>query len=446
MQAHQLAMSVIGSNIANVNTPGYSRRRAVIQEAAGIDVGVGYVGAGAQVVDIRRVRDSILDGLFRRHQGGVGHWTGVEGYLSKVETLISEPGQGGLGDVMGAFWASWEDLANEPENEAIRSQVRLRGQALCDSFHRLDRHLRNLQTSLGNEIESLVGQINRMSGRLAEINVMIQEGEVGGHEASGLRDERDLLIDDLSAIANVHIEESSDGSAILTIGSQVLVQGGSAREIQCLMDAGTRSDSYTFVWANTDHEVPVDSGLLSGYLTVRNDHIEGYISDLNTLAEAFVSQVNTAHSAGYGLDGSTGLNFFDPDTVTAGDIRVDTAILENLSLIAASAGGLEGDGGNALALANLKSTLTMSGDSSTFDTFYNRLVGRIGLASNEAVSMREAEEVLVLDIQSQRAAVSGVSLDEEMSYLLSFQHAYEAMVRVASTIDEMMADLILMLG
>ena len=209
MQANQLAMSVIGSNIANVNTPGYSRRRAAIQEAGGIDVGVGRVGAGAQVVDIRRVRDSILDGLYRKHQGDVGRWTGVEDYLNKVETLMNEPGSGGLGDVMGAFWASWEDLANEPENETARSQVRLRGQALCESFHRLESHLRGLQASLGDEVESLVGQVNQLSGQLAQINRMIQESELGGKEAGGLRDERDVLIDTLSEIVNVQVEETS---------------------------------------------------------------------------------------------------------------------------------------------------------------------------------------------------------------------------------------------
>ncbi len=446
MQANQLAMNVLGTNIANVNTPGYSRRRATIRECREVDTGVGNVGAGAEVVDIRRVRDSILDGLYRNHQSAVGHWSGLEEYLGKVETILSEPGGGGLSDVMGEFWTSWEDLANEPESMALRSQVSLRGQALCDAFHRLDTHLRGLQASLGDEVEAIVGEVNEMSARLAEVNEMVRESEIGGNEASGLRDERDLLLDQLSEIVNLQVEESSDGSLIVMVGSQVLVQGSTSRQIECVTDSGSRSDSYRFVWENTDHEVAVGSGRLSGYLTARSDQIAGYISNLDAMAQTFVTRINAAHASGYGLDGSTGTDFFDPDKVTAGDICVHSDIQDNLNLIAASGGGMEGDGRNALDIANLRSALTMSGDGLTFDNFYNTLVGRVGLECREATSMREAEENLVLDIENQRAALSGVSLDEEMSYLLSYQHAYEAMVRVAGTIDEMLATLIDSLG
>jgi len=446
MQTHQLAMSVLGTNIANVNTPGYSRRRAAIRECREVDTGTGFVGAGAEVVDIRRVRDSLLDSLYRRHQSRVGEWSGVEDYLGKVETLMNEPGAGGLSETMGEFWAAWEDLANEPESQAVRSQLRLRAEALCETFHRLESHLRGLQANISGEVASLVDNVNRLGERLAEVNRMVQEGEVGGHEASGLRDERDRLLDELSDIANVEVEEATDGSLVIMLGSQVLVQGGTSRGIEYATDPGGRSSSCRFVWEGTDHEVQVESGLLRGYLRVRDEHIEGYIANLDQLAATIVSQVNAAHSAGYGLDGSTGLDFFDPDRVTAADIGVDAAIQSSLDAIAASAGSLQGDGQNALAVAGLRSVMTMAGASTTFDGYYGSLVGQIGIDSRESSSFREAEEVLVLDIESQRMATSGVSLDEEMAYLISYQHAYEAMVRVTQIVDEMMATLIGAMG
>jgi flagellar hook-associated protein 1 FlgK len=446
MQTSQLAMAVLGNNIANVNTPGYSRQRPVIKECPEVDVGAGIFGTGSQIVDVLRTRDWVLDNLYRYHQSAVGRWSGIEDYMAKVETLMNEPGDGGLSDAMGAFWASWEDLANEPESASVRSQVRMRGQALCDGFHRLSTHLRNLQTSLGDEIVSLVDDVNRKAVRLAEINRLVQEGEVGGHEANALRDERDLLIDDLSELVDAQVEEASDGTVFVTIGTQILVQGRVARQLEVETDPESRSGAFHFIWANTEHEAVVESGLVSGYLMTRNERIESYITQLDNLAQAIVSQVNAVHSAGYGLDGSTGTNFFDPDKVTAADISIDTDILSNLDLIAASAGGQVGDGQNALALADLRSARAMSGGSATFDSFYGALVGQVGLDSKEATSMREAEESLVLDIENQRSAVSGVSLDEEMTYLLSYQHAYEAMVRVASTIDEMLSSLITDLG
>lgn len=446
MQAHQLAMSVIGTNIANVNTPGYSRRRAVVGATTEVDTGSGMVGGGADVRDIRRVRDLVLDGLYRKHLSSGGKWAALENYLAKVETVFNEPGTGGLGECMNAFWSAWQDLANEPDSRAIRSAVQHRGQELCNTFHRLAANLQQLQQSLSEEIKSQIHHINESARRLAELNAMVVEGESAGHEASGLRDERDLLIDDLAEIANIQLKEAADGSVTVMLGSQVLVQGDTARQLEIEEDVGGRPYSSGIFWKNTDTELVLAGGLLRGYLTARDELIQGYVSDLDTLAANLVAEINAVHSGGYGLDGSTGTDFFDPERVTAADMWLDPEILDNSDLIAASAGGEVGDGQNALAIANLSSALTMSGDSATFSTFYNTLIGRIGLDSREAQSFLETEQVLALEIENQRLGISGVSLDEEMSYLLTYQHAYEAMVRVTATIDEMMGTLISSLG
>ncbi|MCK4546806.1 MAG: flagellar hook-associated protein FlgK [Candidatus Eisenbacteria sp.] len=443
LQTHQLAMSVIGTNIANVNSPGYSRRRAVVAAAAAMDSGYGYVGAGVEVRNIERARDAVLDKFYRSHMSDLGKWAGIQNYLSNVETITNEPGAG-LSDVMGEFWSAWQDLANDPEQSATRSAVLLRGQELCSTFHRLSANFRDLKQSLNEEIGAQISRINELSGRLADLNGVIIDAEVGGHEASGLRDERDLLTDELSEIISVDVTESSDGSTIIRLNSQVLVQGNTHRELE-LSVRGT-TDSTSVVWKSTGREVLIEGGLMEGYITARDEYVNGYLADLDALAGALVSRINSAHSAGYGLDGSTGNNFFDPERVTAADIAIDPALASNLDLIAASAEGEVGDGRNALAIANLATANTMVGGSISFDDFYGSLVGRIGQESRVATSFLEAEELLVLGAETQRLGVSGVSLDEEMAYMLSYQHAYQAMARVVATIDEMMATLIHSLG
>jgi flagellar hook-associated protein 1 FlgK len=444
LQAHQLAMSVIGTNIANVNTPGYSRRRADLVAATEIDTGMGIVGTGVEVSNITRARDTVLDRFYRTHSSNVAKWSGIKDYLAKVETLMNEP-ESGLSEVMSSFWTAWQDLANQPENTAVRTAVQLRGEELCDAFHRLSANLEEMKENVNREVEVLVGRVNSISQRLGQLNRMVVDTEFAGHEASGLRDERDVLIDELSTISSVDVSEQLDGSVTVMMSSQVLVQGDTARQIE--LAGGSRGgESQRLVWEGTNHSVVIDGGVLEGYVSVRDEYIESYLSDLDTLAESLVTEVNRVHSAGHGLDGSTGNEFFDPAKVTAADISVDSGILGDLNLIAASAGGEIGDGQNALAIANLSTAMLMSDGSGTFDSFYNSLVGRIGHETQDATSAYDTEDLLTIDVEQQRLGVSGVSLDEETSYMLSFQHAYEAMARVTAAIDEMMVTLIDVVG
>ncbi len=317
-----------------------------------------------------------------------------------------------------------------------------RGQALTESFRRIHSDLKSLQSNLTDEISGQVNRINAISDRVSLLNRTIVESEVDGREASALRDERDLLVDELSEIVDVKVRDEADGSATVMIGSEVLVQAGTGRKLELRTGTGPESFSSTLTWQGSGRDVIMGGGKLRGYIDARDTHIAGFLSDLDELASSFVSEVNKLHSAGFGLDGSTGNDFFEATGVTASSIAVDGALSTNLNLLAASATGPVGDGGQALAIAALAQAKTMAGGSATFSGFFGSLTGDIGLRSQEAGSFLATEEVLILDIENKRMEASGVSLDEEMANLLSSQHAYEAMIKVTSTIDEMMGTLI----
>lgn len=442
LQTQQLAMSVIGTNIANVNTPGYSRRRVVFQPGQEIETGWGTVGSGVNIVDIQRVRDKSLDVLFRKHNSNSGKWSGLDSYLSKVEMVLSEPGEDGLNGIMDNFWNAWQDLSMEPENTAVRAQVREYGSELCNYFHSMHSNLRDLQTNLVNEVTASVDEINQISSRLARLNTMVMEGEFGGQTAAGLRDERDQLIDELSNIVDVQIKEEADGSMTIMTGYQVLVHRDNARQIEVTTGLGGTSYSTTLVWEGTERSLSSTGGRLAGYISAKDEYIAGYIDDLNELAAGVVNTVNSAHVSGYGMDGSTGNNFFDPSKTLASNIAIDSAILADLDAIAASGGGLEGDGSGALNIANLRNSMAMRDGSLTLNGFYSNMVGGIGFDAQEAKSFQNSEEYLLLDVDSQRLGISGVSLDEEMTSLMAHQHSYMAMIQVTNTIDEMIVSLI----
>ena len=442
LRAHQLTMGVIGANVANVNTPGFSRRRTYLGASAGIMTNHGTVGTGVEVTTIRRDRDMLLEGLYRQHNSAAGNWSALEQALGRVETVFPAADTDGLGDALGAFWSAWNNLANDPADPGRRAVVRAAGEQVADTFHRLDAHLASLMSDLDAEMGADTDRINRIATRLAALNVGISAAELRGQEASDLRDERDSLLEELSGIATVHSQETSTGAVTVSLGTEVLVQDDRARQLEVVPVAGAGQASVRVRWQDTQRDVQADGGHLAGLVTARDERLAGYRATLDTLAATLVEQVNRVHVTGSGLDGSTGNAFFDPAWTHASDIRLDHGVDTDLERIAASASGATGDGNTAQAIAGLRTAALLGNGQLTFEGFYRGLVGQIGLDASHAASSVAAESGALDAIDAQRASISGISLDEEMTQMLSTQHAYEAVIRITTVIDDMMDTLI----
>lgn len=442
MRAHQLALGVIGTNVANVNTPGFSRRRVQLSPSAGVMTADGVIGSGVDVVSVRRDRDVLLDGLYQQHNGSAGQWSALSDTMAKVETVFPASDADGLGAAFSNFWTAWNDLANDPADPGRRSVVRAAGERITDTLHRLDGHLASLMSDLDSTMSADVDQINRISGRVAELNVAISGAELRGQEASDMRDERDALVEKLSSIATVHTHETSTGAVTVTVGSEVLVQDDHFRQLEVVPQGNGDSSAVTIRWQDSQRAITFEGGHLAGTITARDQRLAGYRATLDTLAASLVESVNRVHMAGHGLDGSTGVAFFDPAKTHAGDIALDAAVEAHLESIAASTSGASGDGNTALALAALRTAKPLSGGQATFESYYRTLVGEIGLDASHASTSYDAETSALDAIDAQRASVSGVSTDEEMTQMLSTQHAYEAAIRITTVIDDMFDKLI----
>jgi len=187
-------------------------------------------------------------------------------------------------------------------------------------------------------------------------------------------------------------------------------------------------------------------GQLKGLFDARDDMIDRYQTELDTIASTIIDRVNAVHRSGYGLDGSTGLDFFDPNYRTAAGIRINQNLERSPDKIAASAGGEVGDGSIALAIQSLRNERVLINNTTTINDYYDSLIGKLGIESNQAVSFSENYELLVSQIENSRQSVEGVSLDEEMANMIKFQHAYDAAARVITTMDEALDTVISRMG
>lgn len=439
---HQLTMNTIGHNLANVNTPGYTRQRTSVRSAMPLEMPHYNIGNGVTVETITQVRDLFLTSQFRRENKSLGEWTYREKSLTQVETFFAEPFDESLGDVLNKFWSSWLDLSNNPESSAARSAVVAQTNTLTNSFHSLDRQLREMQSTADMDVAARVDQINRYSAEIANINRIVVSEELGGQTANDLRDQRDYLIDNLSKLVDVTTREESNGSTVVCISGLAIVENADNFELDTVVNSSGSQTKFDIVWKNTKTTAKITGGELKGLLDTRDVLVPDYLNQLDQLASTMVREVNQLHRDGTGMDGIGGRNFFNGSFTTAATIRLEQAMVHDPTLIAASLSGEPGDNANALAISELRSQTTMAFGTQSITEFYNSMIGDIGVAAHEAKTFKGNFEVLIHQIENSRQSVQGVSLDEEMAEMVRQQHAFEAAARLITYIDDALDTLI----
>jgi len=219
----------------------------------------------------------------------------------------------------------------------------------------------------------------------------------------------------------------------------LLVDGGHSNDLGTRAVVRGNATVSDLVLADTDRVVDPASGKLKGLLVGRDEKVTSFLDSLDLLAETLVERTNAIHAGRFGLDGSSGTNFFDPAGTTAREIAVSTTILNNLDKIAASSTSTgSGDGSNALALSDLRSEQVLSGGTRTLEEFYSDLVGRVGAEAKAVFTDVEGQRLVVEQVKTRRENVRGVSINEEAIHLILFQRAYQAAARIVTIVDEMM--------
>ena len=444
----QKAIDITGNNIANVNTPGYSRQRLNIKQNSPVRADGQTMSTGVTAdTGIQRFYDQFLGAQLNGENESLGRWEAQKQALERAELMFDDSESNGLSSAMGAFWNAWQDLSNNPSGVAERTSLISAGQYLATTFNQTYNNLRDLQSDIDTHVTNIVSDINEIADRIAELNRKVNQVEVTGHNANDFRDERDQLVLELSKLIEVQSFEDGDGNINVSVGSGKPLVDGTATWDLTTADNGGVQDVF---WQAADGSTvnitgQITSGELKGWIYTRDTSIDDYLTRLDTLATNIMSEVNTLHAAGTTLDSvtTTGVNFFTGSGAV--NMTVNSAIEANSDLIAAAGAGEGLPGGNstAIAIAGLQSAATMPG-SSTFDAYYNSLVGQVGADVQAADFNQNHQETMVKNLKEYRQEVSGVSLDEEMVNLIQFQQAYSAAAKLITTADEMVDTLLSM--
>lgn len=438
--ASRLGMDVASHNIANVNTPGFSRQQVKLEAALPMAIPGGQLGLGVNTGTIERVRNRLLDYQFRRASDSFGKAEIKENILYQVENVIQEPSESSIGTLMEDFFAQFSALASEPENTSLRNTLVQKAISLVDAFRGKKEQIAGIQQSLRGDIQSSINQINQIAGQIAGLNRDIGGTELNGATANDLRDQRDLLLDQLSELIDVQYSEDSFGRMTVSSGGLNLVSGDVANAVK--MDILNDSSIRIEVQGANGQAIDSAGGRLGGLLETHNRILTGISKKIDSLAEQFIDEVNRVHRAGKGLPAGnpptakSGLDFFIG--TDASTINISPEILDNVANIALSRDGTPGNGDVALTIANLRNRKMFEDGTQTFADYYTNIVNDLGLEIDSARSTRSQQQLLKDQIQTQRQADSGVSLDEEMTNLIKYQRSLEAATKVIKVVDEVL--------
>lgn len=465
LEAQRGAVEVAAHNVANAQTPGYTRQVARLvpttpYRTADLQgpTGPGTWGTGVDIAEISRVRDAFLDRQVRAQASLGGRYDAMDKALGEIEAMLNEPGTSGLSASFDAYWKAWQSVGNDPQNLAARRVLLQTAGALGQDLGTLDGQWLSARDDIDRQIQDNVSQFNEISQQIASLNQKIVGLTTAGQNPNDMLDQRDLLVQQLGTIASVQTKENGDGSLDVWMGGVSVVHRFSSDTLQ--VDTSVVG-SISLRWASTGQPpqiAPGDSGSIAGLLDMRNTVIPGYRAQLAAIAQALATQTNTLHEKGAALASATagttppggdGYDFFDftaPTVTQPLRLTLDADVAASpQNIAAAQVGKGPGDGTTALDIAGLVDRTGVVGAGSIQDA-YRGLVGQVGADRLEARTRSENTQALLQGLDVQRQSVEGVSLDEEMARLVQFQHGYEAAARVFNTVDQMINTVVNGLG
>jgi len=423
INSSRIGMEVVSHNVSNVNTPGYTRQRVEMSSSDVLSSKQGMINAGVKVVGIKQIRDEFIEGEIRRVSNLIGSYSVEREILGRIESLLNEPSDVGLGQLLQNFFNAFDDLAKNPEDRAVRVTVVQTGKALAGRFNDIFQSLLGMKKDLLSEIEAKVKNLNEIISELRKLNQSAINLHNSGAETNDVRDKINQKLKELSKLADVVVSFEESGAVKVSIGGVTVVDRDYSTNLELKF-----VDGQAKIFSTNSTEVRLNSGEVFALQNSFNELIPSVIQKFDQLALNLINGVNGLHRSGYGLDGTTGIDFFSG--TGAGSIRINKVILEDLNKISASMDGDAGNNGIALGIASLRNDDKIQG-------LYNSIVSDIGLRSKISSDNESLQQMILNQIESQRDAISGVSIDEEMLNMIKFQKMFEASARLVQTVNEM---------
>ncbi|MDZ3831850.1 MAG: flagellar hook-associated protein FlgK [Sphingopyxis sp.] len=427
LRAYSRALSTIGDNIANAQTPGYARRTLELQENQAASNMPLYRSSikpgGVQITGITRSVDAWLIADARVSSGDAER-SGIRlDWLERVEGALSDKSNG-ISTALTKLFTTADQLSADPSNQALRAQFLQSVDDVASGFRTAAKQLEGMADGVAGAADAAVDQFNTNLSALEEINVGLRKARPGSTNQASLLDERDRLLDKLSAQAGVTATFDQHGAVTLraTASGDTLVSGGVVTPIAVTAGADGRL-SYSIGGT----PMPIATGTLAGYAEAAN-HIADQRAGLDTMAMQFANELNNAHQAGVDDGGNPGAPLFSG---TSAANLTSTGL--NPSQLAV--GNATSGNGNMLAIGGMRGA--GNPESQWAGHLASQAQATASARAHDAAAATRADAA-----SAARSSVSEIDIDREAADLLRFQQAYSAAARTIQVARETMQALL----
>ena len=429
LNADDGAIGITNNNIANINTPGYSRQTVNLSAEALLNGGV-LGDNGVSFGGFSSVRDEILQLSINGKTSDAGSLDAQSTAWSPLESAFSST-DSGLGAAFSNFFSNLSGLSTNPTDASARQVAYSAANGLVDAFHQAAASLSSAQSSADLTVAPTVAQINQLSAQIASLNQQLTQVQAGGQDGGTIEDQRDALTTQLANLTGVNSIRTDTTPTLALTNGTALVMGGTAYPLH--LAQGTDGRTHIFDGQGNDITLTITGGTLGGALSMRDGTVPGLSSTLDQLATQFSAAVNAAQTQGYDATGSQGQALFSlPGNGTSAAAGLSLAI-SSASGIAVSSDGSAGSSGNLPNLLAVQTQALPSGQTPT--STYASFVQTIGSASSDATSNLTATNASISQLKAQQSSESGVSIDEETTNLIKYQQAYSAAAQVITTVN-----------
>ena len=468
LRTSKRSLETTSHNIANSNTEGYSRQVITTETNTPVGAGKNIYGTGVNVRSVRRSHDALVEKKLNNSLSQ-NHFDKERGSkLGQVEEIFNEINSDGMNKILNRFFNSFRELSNQPENEVVRSIVRDNANIVVEDFKRIHDSITGVKENIDASLSAAVEDINAQANRIAELNREIVRLENQGGQSGDLRDQRDNSVRQIAEYLPVNTYEDGNNQYIVNIvGAGSLVAGGvtnplSASKISSNGEGAYDGEGKIEIFFDSNKSNPlstkVRSGRIGALLKTRNEEVTQLRSQVDEMAHGLVHSTNAIHRRGYAnrevkmdqqgniindprMGPMTGINFFkEPLDLkqAANFIELSDEVKSDLNNISTGlAPNSPGDNRIAIAIAKLQHEKILGEGSKTFEETYLQSVGKIGVAVSKSAINTEQSGGILAQAKSIKERISGVSIDEETTNMVKFQHAYDASAKMMKTADEM---------
>lgn len=488
IHAAQRGLDVTGQNIANSATEGYTRQRVDLEAIGGPGVPAFWsrydgTGEGVKVTGVTRMNDEFLEARMRLTNANLGKAEELQKSMAAVERTFGEPGDTGLQSKLADFWNAWGKVGNDPKGEAPRNLTFERATEVANHLNMVSNTLTTQWSDTGSELSANVTDINTMAKDVARLNEAIRNNNIARVPANELLDQRDVLIKKLSTLTGATVKPAElDQNAAFNsqavdvyIGDVKLVDATQYREMQVndpnggqYPADGSAPEAISVTWGRQmttdglvsssgdtsleDTDASITAGRVAGQLESMNTTVPTYLQNLDDVAQEFANTVNAQQERGFAFTMKDGtVDTSDPGAalftaggsgtggITAGNIRLaDGASPSSLATSAHDPLGPDAalDGDNAMLMAR------HLGDKDGADAAYASMVVDMGVQTQSVNRNVQVQQNVVKQAEDARDNVAGVSLNEEMTNMIRYQHSFSAAAKFVGVIDETLQTLI----